>query len=276
MRASRTEAPELAPLLEPLLGEIARIRPLPSGAGGRSFRVTTARGEVVAKLFDADAPVLLGPAEQFALLGTLSGSGVAPRPIACDANARLLVTEFIGDAEVATADALRRGEHIEVLAALLRKLHAVAFVVPPFAPFAYAERYLERLGGLRRLATADRQRYDELLTLAAHALPGPPCLCHNDVTAENLLLGAKPKLLDFDYAALATPALDLASAVFMNDLPPSSASRLLEVYYDGPAPYSAEEFARVQRLLTLLAHFWSLAAGERAAAVVARYRIRDD
>ena len=29
-------------------------------------------------------------------------------------------------------------------------------------------------------------------------------------------------------------------------------------------------------LLALLAHFWSLAAGERVAAVVAGYRIRDD
>jgi hypothetical protein len=55
---------------------------------------------------------------------------------------------------------------------------------------------------------------------------------------------------------------------------------LLETYYDGPAPYSVEEFARVQRLLALLAHFWSLAAGAGAGAgamqVVARYRIRDD
>ncbi len=275
MRASRTDSAALEPLLETLLGEIGEIRPLPSGAGGQSFRVATRRGDVVAKVFEPDAPVLIGPAGQFALLDALAGSGIAPRPIAFDAAARLLVTEFV-DAEPATADALRRGEGIEVLASLLRRLHEVAFPVPPFAPFAYADRYVERLGGLPGLDRTDRARYDELLALAAHALPGPPCLCHNDVTADNLLLGANPKLLDFDYAVLATPILDLASAVFMNDLPPAVASHLLEAYHDGPAPYPAEEFARVQRLLALLAHFWSLAAGECAAAVVARYRIRDD
>ena len=276
MRASRTDIAELEPRLEALLGEIGEIRPLPSGAGGQSFRVVTSRGDVVAKLFEPDAPVLLGPARQFALLGALAAAGIAPRPIACDATARLLVTEFVADAEVATAEALRQGEGIDALASLLRRLHEVAFAVPPFAPFAYAERYLERLGGSRRLDRADRARHDELLALAAHRLPGRPCLCHNDVTADNLLLGAVPRLLDFDYAVLATPILDLASAVFMNDLPPAIASRLLEAYHDGAAPYSVEEFARVRRLLALLAHFWSLAAGERAAAVVARYRIRDD
>jgi Ser/Thr protein kinase RdoA (MazF antagonist) len=279
MRASRADpsgiARMLETLLEPLQGTVGEIRPLPSGAGGRSFRVTTARGVVVAKVFDTDAPVLLGPAEQFALLEALAASGIAPRPIVCDAGARLLVTEFIADAEVATPDALRRGEGIDRLAALLRQMHGVAFAVPPFAPLAYADRYLDRLGGLRYLGHADRARYRELLALAAEPLQGPPCLCHNDVTADNLLLGARPRLLDFDYAALATPILDLASAVFMNDLPPAVVSHLLEAYHEGPSPYPAGEFARVQRLLALLAHFWSLAAGEGAAAVVARYRMRD-
>jgi Ser/Thr protein kinase RdoA (MazF antagonist) len=284
MRASRADPAALAPLLERLLadigeiggvGEIGELRPLPAGAGGQSFRVTTPRGDRVAKFFDADAPVLLGAAEQAALLDALANRGIAPRPVACDPSARLLVTEFVGDAEPATPAALRRGEGIDALALLLRQLHEVAFPVPPFAPLACAERYLEGLGGPGQLGAVDRARYDELLELAARPLPGRPCLCHNDVIADNLLLGARPRLVDFDYAALATPILDLASAVFMNDLPPGIASHLLETYHDGPPPYSVEEFARVQRLLALLAHFWSLAAGERAAAVVTRYRIRD-
>ena len=88
MRALRTDDAALETSLEPLLGEIGEIRQLPSGAGGRSFRVTTGRGDVVAKVFEPDAPVLLGPAGQFALLGALAAAGIAPRPIACDAAAR--------------------------------------------------------------------------------------------------------------------------------------------------------------------------------------------
>jgi Ser/Thr protein kinase RdoA (MazF antagonist) len=276
MRSPRVEIGPLRPLLESLVGEIEAIDPLPSGASGQSYRLRTPAGEFAAKIFLPDAPALLGPCDQFALLGVLAASGIAPKPVACDAGARLLVTEFLADAATVTALALLQSEHIAALAALLRKLHAVAYAVPPYAPRTYAESYLVRSGGLQALSRADRARWDELIALVARPLPGPPCLCHNDLTAENLLLGRRLRLIDFDYAALAAPILDLASVVFMNALPPATADQLLEAYYDGPAPYSVEEFARVQRLIALLAHFWALAAGENAAAVVAAYRIRDD
>lgn len=276
MRDSLTEVLRLLPTLEARLGTIGDIAPLPSGAGGQSHRISASSGRFVVKVFTPEAPVLLGPAAQFALLGALAASGIAPRPVACDAASRLLVTEFVEGVEVATAEGLQRGEGIAALANLLRRLHEIPFAVPPFAPLDYAARYLARIGGRDALSREDRARFDELLALATPPLPGPPGLCHNDLTADNLLLGPRPRLIDFDYTVLATPILDLASAVFMNDLPAETASLLLDAYYDGPAPYPVEEFARVQRLLALLAHFWSLAAGERAATVVARYRIRDD
>jgi Ser/Thr protein kinase RdoA (MazF antagonist) len=276
VRDSLTELVRLLPRLESLLGEVRDILPLPSGAGGQSHRVSTASGNYVVKVFIPDAPVLLGPAAQHALLGALAASGIAPRPIACDPAARLLVTEFVDGAEVGTAERLGRGDGIVELATLLRRLHSVAFLVPPFAPLEYARRYLARIGGFDSLSRADRERFAELLAQGARPLPGPPCLCHNDLTADNLLLGPAPRLIDFDYAAIATPILDLASAVFMNSLPADAASSLLDAYHEGPAPYPIEEFARVQRLLALLAHFWSLAAGPEASQVVARYRIRDD
>jgi Ser/Thr protein kinase RdoA (MazF antagonist) len=276
MQDPLTELVRLLPLLESLLGDVGDIMPLPSGAGGQSHRVSTASGKFVVKVFTPDAPVLLGPSAQHALLGVLAEAGIAPRAIACDVSSRLLVTEFVEDIEIATAERLSRGDGIPELAALLRRLHAVAFLVPPFAPLEYAWRYLARIGGSDSLSRENRDRFAELLALGARPLPGPPCLCHNDLTADNVLLGTTPRLIDFDYAVIATPILDLASAVFMNALPADVASLLLDAYYEGPAPYSIEEFARVQRLLALLAHFWSLAAGPEASQVVARYRIRDD
>ena len=276
MRVSPAELAKLRPKLESLLGSIESLRPLPAGAGGQSYRVASARGLFVAKVFLPDAPVLLGPVEQYTLLAKLAAKGIAPRPIACDPLLGLLVTEFEDGLEVATPESLSRDEGIAALAGLLRRLHSVAHEVPPFAPLDYASSYLQRLGGRETLQSGDAARFDEFLDLASKPIGGPPCLCHNDLTADNLLLGSAPKLIDFDYAVLATPVLDLASVVFMNALPADRASLLLDAYHAGPAPYSVEEFARVQRLLALIAHFWSLAAGEGAPPVVARYRIRDD
>jgi aminoglycoside phosphotransferase (APT) family kinase protein len=276
MQSSPAEIAQLRPTLESLLGKIVAIAPLPSGAGGQSYRVTTASAEYAAKVFLPDAPVLLGAEAQFALFGELAQSGIAPRPVAVDAGLALLVTEFVADTRSVTAESLGDHECIEALADVLRRLHAVAFAVPPFAPLAYAERYLTRLGGRSAIRHTDHVHLDELMALAARPLPGPPCLCHNDLTIHNLLFGQTLQLIDFDYAAIATPILDLASVVCMNDLPTAAVGRLLEAYYAGPPPYSVKEFARVQRLHRLLAHFWSLAAGAGAAPIVAGYQIRDD
>jgi thiamine kinase-like enzyme len=83
-------------------------------------------------------------------------------------------------------------------------------------------------------------------------------------------------LIDFDYAVVAEPILDLASLVVMNSLSRAEETELLNAYFaGGELPFSAQEFARVQRLVRLLAHFWSLASNEAETAIVARYRIED-
>jgi aminoglycoside phosphotransferase (APT) family kinase protein len=272
---SRPEVDQLRPVLGALLGSLKSIEPLAAGSGGVSHLVEAATGRFVAKVFAPEVPVLLGPAEQFALLHELAEAGIAPRPAGFDTAVGLLVTEIVADAEPVSAAELRRPERIHEVAGLLRVLHAVPTDVPPFAPAGYAARYLARLGGRARLSSADRRRYDELVELAGTSLSGPVGLCHNDLTADNLFLGAAPKLVDFDYAVTASPFVDLASVVFMNDFAPAEAKVLLEAYFDGEMPWPEAEFARVLRLLRLLAHFWSLASAHVAADIVARYRIAD-
>lgn len=272
---SRLEVDQLRSVLGALLGSLKSIEPLAAGSGGVSHLVEAATGRFVAKVFAPDAQVLLGPAEQFALLHELARAGIAPRPAGFDSAVGLLVTELVADAEPVSAADLRRPERIHEVAGLLRVLHAVPTEVPPFAPAAYAARYLARLGGRGGLSNADRGRYDELLELAGAGLSGPAGLCHNDLTADNLFLGAVPQLVDFDYAVTASPLLDLASLVFMNDFAPAETKVLLEAYFEGEMPWPEAEFARVLRLLRLLAHFWSLASANATTDIVARYRIAD-
>jgi len=259
-----------------MLGAPLAIDALSAGTTGASFLVRTATGRFVAKAFLPGSSVLLGPAEQFALLEDLAEAGLAPRPAGFDLRTRLLVTEYVEDASAVSPEVLRRPERAFEVAALLRRLHAVRADVPAFAPERYAADYLARVGGRERLAPADRGRLDELLALAAAALPGEPCLCHNDLAADNLLLGRAPKLIDFDYAVTAPPIVDLASIVVMNDFPDAAASALRDAYYSGKVPFSPAEFGGVERLVRLLAHFWALASPDAGAAIVAQYRIGHD
>jgi len=298
------EQSELSRRLGAMLGSVAAIEPLESGTGGNSYLVATARGRFVAKVFAAGSSALLGPAAQFDLLRELAAAGVAPRPAAVDPVAGILVTAHIAEGKHPGAAMLREPETIGLLARMLHRLHSQAIAGPasvaPYSPLVYAGTYLGKLGGVDALSPADRSRFAELMALAADFGPadpdparfgpaslGPPgaVLCHNDLTAENILFAGEPgagiraglpMLIDFDFAVLAPPILDLASLAFMNAFGPTEVGLLLDAYFAGKVPFSLAEFARVERLQHLLAHFWSLTVAGAGAASVGQYRIRDD
>jgi Ser/Thr protein kinase RdoA (MazF antagonist) len=259
-----------------MLGTLASIEPLPSGSGGQSWLLATANGRFVAKIFSADSLVLLGPSAQFHLMRQLAGAGIAPAPAGFSNAERLLVTEYVEAAAAVAAAALTEPERIGEVVQLLHKLHATDSSIPAFSPTAYAQDYLAAIGGRAGLSGRDRERLDELFELAAVPIAGRACLCHNDLTADNILFGAIPRLIDFDYACTATPIVDLASLAFMNEFTADQAGALLESYFGGRVPLPWAEFSRTRRIVRLLAHFWSLAATEAGADIVAQYRIDDD
>jgi aminoglycoside phosphotransferase (APT) family kinase protein len=283
MVGSRAEPESLQGLLSRLLGTVDSIEPVASGSGGRCLVVSVGGERFAAKLCDDSVPVVLGPAEQYALLRELEPLGIAAAPVACDVGTGLLVTRFVEDAAVVTSAALAQHDSLMRLARLFRTLHSLESDIPAFEPERFARDYVRRVGSVDTLAPADRRRYAELMRLADEPLPGRPVLCHNDLFADNILLGQSAKLLDFEYAVMAPPILDLASFVVMNDVDAAASSVLLAAYFNGAVPFSSEEFARVQRLIRLLAHFWSLAAtaGEPrhwhdGIGVFEQYRIDDD
>lgn len=275
MPSQPPEIGNIAEALTRIVGVPVGIDALPSGTTGSSYRVETAQGAFVAKVFRAHSEALLGPADQYKLMRVLAEAEVSPRPVGFDGDARLLVTEFLGDAVPLEPEALRRPENIERIAHCLRKLHAITAAIPLFTPDVYAKRYVGKAGGPMSLTDADRDRYAELLELAPMLNGLAVSVCHNDLLAENLLVDGIVRLIDFDYAVMAPPVVDLASLVVMNGLSEIEARGLIDAYYGGPAPFPAAEFARVKRLARLVAHFWALASSETQAAIVAQYRIED-
>lgn len=269
--ADRIEA-----VLVRILGPLREISALASGTSGESYLIETANGRFVAKCFAPESLELLGPAEQHALLEALADSRLAARPVGYDADSRLLVTEFIEAASPVSRDRLTRPDTIAAIAEGLEKLHAVEVDVPRFAPVDHAERYVEKIGGRQALPHSERRRYDELGDLAGllEGLPGR--LCHNDLVIDNMLFDDGLRLVDFDYAAIAPAVIDLASLTTLNEFSEHETALLLDAYSAGKTRSRGPEFARVERLMRLVAHFWSLASADPGAAIVAKYRIRDD
>lgn len=248
------------------LADATVLGPLHGGVNGRSYLVAARRGRYAVKRIEQGSR-LVDLETEFALLERLAGLGVAPRPVALDVAEGLLATELITGAEPLTPAEVREPAEIARIAALLARLHSVVPALPAFAPEAYAGRYLAGLGGIGALPPGERARFATLLELAAdfRARYAPVAFCHNDLVAANLVRGPAGLLLvDFEYAVAAPPVLDLASVAVMNGFGPAEEARLVEAYHaPRRAPFSPSEFAKVRRLVALLAHFWARA---RAAA----------
>lgn len=273
---SPSEIDRLRPLLNSMLGSLGSIDRLPRGSGGTSWLVETQSGRFVAKVFDENSLVLLGPSTQFRLLRQLADAGLAPEPAGFSNAERLLVTEYVETAAAVDVATLREPAAIGEVVPLLRQLHSLDAGIPAFSPIAYSQDYLASIGGRAFLSGDDRARFVELVELAAAPISGRRCLCHNDLAADNILLGATPRLIDFDYACIAMPVVDLASLAIMNGFTAEQSRTLIEAYFGSSAAIPWDEYARAKRLLRLLAHFWSLASSDPGADIVARYRIDDD
>ena len=255
-------------------GTDVQMRPLGGGLNGRSFRVEWADRRWVAKCVGDVAGALIGVDTERELLERLAAAGVSPRPVAADRARGILVTEFIADARPLTPAEAREPGMIRRLAALLGKLHHVEARLPEFVPARYAERYIAALGGRERLGEPAAALAAELDALARFYTARFPAavLCHNDLVAANVLAGAKLRLIDFEYAAQGAPVLDLASLAAMNGYGEEE-ERLLLSAYESPVrePFSPAEFAKVRRLVALLAHFWARAWSGRNATAVDRF-----
>jgi thiamine kinase-like enzyme len=132
-------------------------------------------------------------------------------------------------------------------------------------PGAVAPRSAE----LRRAALARLER------LAASG-PAPAALCHSDLHRFNVVGGARPVLLDWEYAHVTDPFWDLAGWIANNDWEDRCAMKLLRGYLKrAPLP---QETARLELLVWLYDYVclqWSeLQARQRSGAADAALVVR--
>ena len=258
-----------------ILGPVQRVEVLAEGTSGLSYLVSAARRQYVAKLFFEDAQILNSVRTQYRLLESLASQDVSPVPVGFDEDAGVLITEFVPDAKPVSSDVLGDAGLIVRIALVLRRLHSASGQLPAYDPVRAACRYLDTAGGTDALSDGDRSHLDELIELAAAFGTESGGVCHNDLVAENILIGERITLIDFDFAASAPPILDLANFAEMNRFSAGQAEALCRAYYGREVPYPAVEFARVRRLNSLLAHLWSLASARAGTDIVAQYRISD-
>ncbi len=272
---------ELAGLIESEIGRIEQAEPIAAtGSDGASFDVTAGGQRLHAKQVSADAPRLLSVRQEYELLRRLADEDLAPAPLACDEEGRMLVCRHLGGYAPIPESSLRHPSGIRAVAAVLQRLHRLDLPVPPHAATAIAGRYLDSIDADEGLTGPERALADEFLALAdfldtweTQRVP-----CHGDLIAANILVrlpaGAEVRgmrLVDFEYAQAAPAAFDLAMLVVLNGYSNRQEAALIDCYTGaGPKPFSPRDFAKVRRLVALMAHFWARIQPS-AASAASRY-----
>jgi thiamine kinase-like enzyme len=268
----------------PGAGSVA-IEALGAGLISETYRVARDGAAYTLKVASEPRPKLrLDPAWEARVLELAGGVGLAPRLVYFALDRGVLLTRW-AEGRCWSSREVTAAANLEKLAALLRRVHALAAPIPARAvtPLQWIEIYDAALS--RRTSSSS----DPVLRSAALArtetlgkLPRTAgVVCHSDLHAMNLLQQDDSLiLLDWEYAHVTDPFWDLAGWCANNDFAVEVQWRLL-THYLGNAPMSSQ-WPRFRLLLALYDYvclLWSqLYLSERRAeanGVAERARLLD-
>jgi thiamine kinase len=197
-------------------GEIA-VQALAGGTSNSTFRVQTGQGAFVVRLhepFSVDLGV--DRRREAVLQAAAAHAGLASRVLAADPAGRYLVTEFLAGAAWRAVD-MDNASRLEALAQTLAQLHAV-----PAPEVAAMDLHALLQAHVAQIAAQDAAAGRELAPRLARArdilarqadADRPACIIHGDLTHSNLIGPDRPRLIDWEYAAVGDPLADLACLV---------------------------------------------------------------
>ncbi len=216
---------------EDVLAEIpgwegATCTELSGGLTNRTWQVTTGEKTGVLKIDDGprESPFNTRCAEAN-VQNTAAKAGLAPNVIL--ANDGFYFTEYV-DGTVWARSCLDKEGNLELIAAALKRLHALPLTQRSFDAGIAAKRYVEQIAGL------DADVIETCTEIIARMrLPQNLCCCHNDLVAGNLITTPDLMFLDWEYACDNDPLFDLAIVVAHHEMSEELAYLFLEQYFDG-------------------------------------------
>ncbi len=193
------------------------VQALAGGTTNATFRVRTGQGAFVVRLHEpATADLGVDRRREALLHAAAADAGLAARILAADPGGRYLVTQFLEGTPWRAAD-MEDESRLQVLAQTLLALHGLAApAVPALDLAALLERHVAQITLQDASVAQDLRpqvaRAREILASQADAAR-PACIVHGDLTHSNLIGHERPRLIDWEYAAVADPLADLACLV---------------------------------------------------------------
>jgi aminoglycoside phosphotransferase (APT) family kinase protein len=276
------EVERLCRAVVPGAGSI-ELKALGAGLISETYRVVRDGAAYILKV-PVDRPELrVDLPWEVGVLEGAAGAGLAPQLVYCDLEGEVLLARWAEGRSWVSCEAAAPA-NLEKIAALLRKVHALAVPMPArlVTPRQWIAIYDEALS--RRTSTASDPALRSAALARAEALAKLPgvvrVVCHSDLHAMNLLQqGDSLILLDWEYAHVTDPLWDLAGWSANNDFE-RAAQRSLLSHYLGHAPIASEwhRFGLLLALYDYVCLLWSqlcLSVRGETNGLVERARLLD-
>ena len=231
------EDPALAELLDmvPALRGERTVTELAGGLTNTNYKVVTGSGAYVMRVSAKDAGLLAIDREN-EYLNSVSAAeaGVGAKVVDYAPQHSLLVLEFI-EGETQSADDLRRGDKLEMVAAACRRLHSASPFRDDFNMFRIQHRYL---GLVRERGFRLPDRYLEFepqvrrIEAAMAVRDEGTVPCNNDLLAENFIdTGGTFRLIDYEYSGMNDACFELGNLWSESNLSLDQLDELVTHYY---------------------------------------------
>ncbi len=230
------------------------------GRVNRSFLVRTRRGRYVVRLNENTASDPgLDREREITLHSAAAAAGIAPVIVHVAQDRSSMITEYV-EGRVWTPHYFSRMRDLRSLGQRLRALHAVAPpALPRYDPMAVIRRYADVI---LRDEPEETGRLQLLLANGVESLARsghgrrPACIIHGDLHHGNVLTADRVYFIDWEYAQVGDPLLDLACILSYYPRSASHASLLLEA--SGLAELGATPgmLAELTQVFTLINYLW--------------------
>jgi aminoglycoside phosphotransferase (APT) family kinase protein len=232
-------------------------------AGGkvnRSFLVRTRRGRFVVRLNEsADADPGLDRNRELLLHTAAAGAGIAPHIIYACPDRSCLITDYL-EGRPWTPHYFTRMRDLRSLGVRLRALRALpAPALPRFDATAALRRYADQVV---RAEPQEAARIGELLARGEAALrrsgsaAREPAIVHMDLHHGNVVTADRIYFIDWEYAQLGDPLLDLACVMAYYPRAVAHGPLLLEASGLGESGATPEMLVELTRVFNLLTYLW--------------------
>lgn len=230
------------------------------GRVNRSYLVRTRRGRFVVRLNDnSGVDPGLDRERELALHGAAAAAGIAPPIIYAAPDHSCLITEFI-EGRLWTPHYFSRMRDLRSLGQRLRALHAVT--PPPLAhfdPLATARRYADAVIAAE---PDEAGRIEHLLERGAESLAHSgygrrgATIVHGDLQHGNVLTADRVYFIDWEYAQVGDPMLDLACILAYYPRSVPHGALLLEASGLAGTGATPEMLGELGNVFTLINYLW--------------------